>query len=960
MAKGKKSAAKRRQNRKSTQKAAKEPFQTPSGTTETAEIAADAQTAGAPALAPAAGSSTAALSPPTAQNDGDGDIEMLDGETEPRNAVEGATIPVGDSVAGSSQNIAGSASTTEAPSVSAPRRAAMSYDEKIDSVLQFIKDIPGISPFDVFKSLVDAKAGPYDVYRRKYYEKDNSRLPDTLSLIANDPQGRSRIKSWIHSPAGRELVTEIISAEMDGLVDDMKLTGVADIDPEHIRNRAPPKFNVQAPFTLSLLVGAAQTKRAKGKNVMKAPDQLCDIVLGQLVYQRSNRVLGFATEFGLFLWHSGCSRQTIEALHRCGLSISYTAISTALKTLSDHCMKKAVGIAAGPHAFCYDNINISTSIFVEQRGGSTPAKVTSGTLGMVYRLKNATLEDMKLAPILARLRDPCYNMGLDFNRDLVLTDQQSMDVVYQFKVSIIQVLLRHVKGFEKRQKDPTLQHKAIRKLPPDHIAEFQLLRVSTTEEATVKGNLQFQEECYTVQLERTPEELSKYAIPTINDQLTNSRIRSGQLLRAGDTNEWNRRSPFQTAPGMFHFGMNAEWMILGHHRGDVHTKGTLAYWGSVLDKRRIASDNPDYHTVLTFFRQVLEGHILNAWRIVVAEDAENAARKEKARAAANPTIPPTKVKVPKTLPEYAKSNPSSDALFAKATDILDRFATPLPTPVSVPAPTTAEADHPVPASTPWTGPDPVKDIVHQNTLLLTRDLLYFFEIIDAVKDGDFGRIENILPVWAIMFRGGGGNNYCTETLHLIQNLKYLWPPKFANVMRDTVLVNLSGIPGHTMAADLNMEHGIKEVKETIILKGLETTWDMMERASPCINEVKEIKQKIVAMLKLPYQNKTHSDVDTSALVWRVADKLKEEGLQKYMPNREGNDTAKAVGDLIEDGAKKMRSSTIKTFNKKFASLIQGQHFEPDPDDARELTETLEPNRIVLGSERDTEEDSEEM
>ncbi|KAF5332271.1 hypothetical protein D9611_007994 [Ephemerocybe angulata] len=915
MRKGKKSAAKGRKTRATAQTNTTEPIEASSSTTATPGSAAEAQPAGATTPQQLDGSSTTAQSPPIAQAGEVEDVEMADGDLGSRESLEGSGIPVGNSEAGSSENISTSGTTTTGPSIATPKRPAMSPAQKIESIVQFIKDVPGVSPFDLFKALVDKDDPTYESYRRPYYGQDNDRLADTISMIAKDRDGRRKIRDWIRSAAGRELVNEIISDEMEGLVEDLKLTGVASIDPEYVRNRAPSNFEVNAPFTLGLLICAAQTKRAKGKNVMKTPELLCGVVMKQLVYQRSNRVLGFATEFGLFLWHSGCSRQTIEALHRCGLSISYTAISTALKTLSDHCMKKAVGIAAGPHAFCYDNINISTSIFVEQRGGSTPAKVTSGTLGMVYRLKNATLEDMKLAPILARLRDPRYNMGLDFNRDLVLTDQQSMDVMYQLKVSIIQVLLRHVKGFEKRQKDPTLQHKAIRKLPPDHIAEFQLLRVSTTEEATVKGNLQFQEECYIVQLERTAEELSKYAIPTINDQLTNSRIRSGQLLRAGDTNEWNRRSPFQTAPGIFHFGMNAEWMLLGHHRGDVHTKGTLSYWGSVCDKARISSDHPDYHTVLTFFRQVLEGHILNAWRILVAEDADNAARKEKARTAVNPAIPPTKVKVPKTLGEYAKSNPTTEALFAKATDILDRFATPLPIPVSVPAPTTTEVGSPVPASTPWTGPDSAKDIVHQNTLLLTRDLLYFFEIIDAVKDGDFGRIENILPIWAIMFRGGGGNNYCTETLHLIQNLKYLWTPKFADVMRDTILVNLSGIPGHTMAADLNMEHGIKEVKETIVLKGLETTWDMMERASPCINEVKEIKQKIVAMLGLPYQNKTHSDVDTSTLVWRVADKLKEEGLQKYTPNREGNDSAKAVGDLIQDGAKKMQSSTIKTFNK---------------------------------------------
>jgi hypothetical protein len=34
-----------------------------------------------------------------------------------------------------------------------------------------------------------------------------------------------------------------------------------------------------------------------------------------------------------------------------------------------------------------------------------------------------------------------------------------------------------------------------------------------------------------------------------------------------------------------------------------------------------------------------------------------------------------------------------------------------------------------------------------------------------------------------MFRGAGCNNYCTEILHFILNLKYVWTPAFAYVTR---------------------------------------------------------------------------------------------------------------------------------------------------------------------------------
>jgi hypothetical protein len=46
--------------------------------------------------------------------------------------------------------------------------------------------------------------------------------------------------------------------------------------------------------------------------------------------------------------------------------------------------------------FCYDNINISLSIFVKQRGAATPSKVQSGTFAILYELQNATLDDLKM------------------------------------------------------------------------------------------------------------------------------------------------------------------------------------------------------------------------------------------------------------------------------------------------------------------------------------------------------------------------------------------------------------------------------------------------------------------------------------------------------------------------------------------------------------------------------------
>ena len=125
------------------------------------------------------------------------------------------------------------------------------------------------------------------------------------------------------------------------------------------------------------------------------------MIVTQLATQRSQHSLFFAVPFSIFLWTNGVSRQTIEALYKCGLSISFTSLSTLLNRLSIQCLERAFTVGRGPHMLCYDNINISTSIHVEQRAFA-PAKVQSGTFAVLYEVRNGNLKDMALLPIIQR------------------------------------------------------------------------------------------------------------------------------------------------------------------------------------------------------------------------------------------------------------------------------------------------------------------------------------------------------------------------------------------------------------------------------------------------------------------------------------------------------------------------------------------------------------------------------
>ena len=469
-------------------------------------------------------------------------------------------------------------------------------------------------------------------------------------------------------------------------------------------------------------------------------------------------------------WASGASKQLMNILHHSCLTMSYSSTSAIISALADSSIEKAKCATAHPHALTYDNINISTSIFVEQ-GPNMMSKVQSGTFAVIYELHNAQPEDMQIQPMIENLRK---------SSPLELTDcRPSTSSLHayatQSAVNVAKILLKYVEDFIYLKNDILLQHTPRRPIPKGHKTIFHPLRATTIDESTVEGNLHVHDDVYLVQLDKNPADLNNIAIPSFNDQLTNARIRGGQILRRKDSTHFDRRDIFQLAFGGFHLAMNLIWGILEIHRGTINQTGSLTHFFAVLEKTRLGGEHPDYHTLLAALTQILHGLILNAWRIECGYPS---------------------------LDDFAKANPSAKDILSLAQKIMVKYTVPelclSATNPKVPlqdlnmdgnSTVNLEISHPdddgddidiasesveeVPVSSLPT------DVAHDNITLLTRDLLYVIELVDAMSTGDFGRIEDILPTLTCMFRGAGSNNYSTEILHFLFSIKEVWTPGFA-------------------------------------------------------------------------------------------------------------------------------------------------------------------------------------
>ena len=425
--------------------------------------------------------------------------------------------------------------------------------------------------------------------------------------------------------------------------------------------------------------------------------------------------------FGLSLLAHGTPHAVIDILNKLHLSPCFDTISSTAVTLANGCITEAIAVAKGPHVLAYDNIQASTSTLIEQREGAPP-KVQSGTVSVIYLALNTDQTSMSLSKIRENW---CKTEGLSYPHDIRQTREQLESHFEQLVVHVVRVL-RHLKGSEDIINHKDFQYLERRKLPAGHATKQYPLRASHFEEASVQGNIAVVNNIYVSQLQLSETDFDDRAIPCINDQLTNARLRTAQLSRTSDDNAFTRLEFLQLGFGLFHAHMNLMWAVLSIHRGSFETVGSLAYFFNILDLRRLGSTRPAYYPLLAAFNWVLDGLLLDCWAKECSRDS---------------------------LKDFEPMTHEPGHLREMAQGILRRYL----------SPTLLEQD------------DKQSDQVRRRTALLLRDLLYVRELGVAISDGDWGRVEDILCPLAKLFRGAGLKNYCAEILHFIHHLKKIWP-----------------------------------------------------------------------------------------------------------------------------------------------------------------------------------------
>ncbi|KAF9231490.1 hypothetical protein BU15DRAFT_90901 [Melanogaster broomeanus] len=81
-------------------------------------------------------------------------------------------------------------------------------------------------------------------------------------------------------------------------------------------------------------------------------------------------------------------------------------------------------------------------------------------------------------------------------------------------------------------------------------------------------------------------------------------------------------------------------------------------------------------------------------------------------------------------------------------------------------------------------PEEERDKVKRNTIMWNRDVLHYIVLDHAIKLGDVGLMEAMLPTLLYRFTGGRNSKYAIEVLELLQGLHKEWPPAVCNFVQE--------------------------------------------------------------------------------------------------------------------------------------------------------------------------------
>ncbi|KAK0526868.1 hypothetical protein OC835_005151 [Tilletia horrida] len=155
------------------------------------------------------------------------------------------------------------------------------------------------------------------------------------------------------------------------------------------------------------------------------------------------------------------------------------------------------------------------------------------------------------------------------------------------------------------------------------------------------------------------------------------------------------------------------------------------------------------------------------------------------------------------------------------------------------------------------------DQILGHSVALFRDLGVYIELRHAVKHGDPGRVMAMLRQALPRFQAGGHHRYVVECLEMLMSVRFELPPALKQVMLAATLVNHAGLPDSFLAADLDIEHMVHDLKHVFPVQGKAGGFDRQRRIGELLPLLRGCKAQLFRAFSISSLDTKHAQRDRS-------------------------------------------------------------------------------------------------
>ncbi|KAF5334932.1 hypothetical protein D9611_010044 [Ephemerocybe angulata] len=572
------------------------------------------------------------------------------------------------------------------------------------------------------------------------------------------------------------------------------------------------------------------------------------IIISMMLFIRNRGTNVVPTIIGVFLASTGASRRLIDTFHHMGLSTSYMSIQRCLTALSLDAKEQArIFVSSSDRLWgvVYDNINFTLRAS-SQRLDSTTRQINATTLAVFSLPVSFTRATYQAAlALLDRNKTRQERKKFTLQSLSPMDPKKHANVMKAFEYAVATILLNHIPGeIQKEQRNRRLRS-AVAPLKPvirvlsHEKTKFYPLPALNEEEASTQGTARVVKKIFLELLNLTADVVDTEIRLMVGDWLT---IRNLRLIKAECKHEFTKFLRFdwiQEAAMPFHFQMNAMYCIYRTYYGTIsqNNPSALDSQRTHIHRAKLDPKKPEYHLATEVGMHSLTARLLDCLRIELDY---------------------------KSFGELKNWKPDTAEFLGVVKDIVAKY------------PTSAAAADAL----------ALGDEVKAHSLLFMRDMLFFWEFCDAIRDADVGRMWVVYDFWVLMFRGAGCHNYANELLEMKAQFEYEFPPLLRDVVERTWLVNRWGIAGRSIPTDLYLEHNNGFTKNMFAALGSCASIEyIQEKGSACVEVLRSFSMQMSSWFGRSEFNRGHREVAAAADIAALSCDMVIHQMHETRPNR---------------------------------------------------------------------------